>query len=133
MAEIKVLFSINFAFSLFGHYEIQVPSTLRQFSSQQEQKGGVIGILFMALTFTLTSFTCTVQFVGLLLVAASQGEFFWPAIGMVAFSTAFAFPFFFLALYHFVRSIVGSKVHYVYILLAIIFPLTLAYLEILTC
>ena len=90
---------IYFAFSLFGHYEIQIPSVLRQFSSQQEQKGGVIGVLFMALTFTLTSFTCTVQFVGLLLVAASQGEYFWPAIGMIAFSTAFASPFFFLALF----------------------------------
>ena len=53
----------------------------------------------MALTFTLTSFTCTVQFVGLLLVAASQGAFFWPVLGMVVFSTAFAFPFFFLALF----------------------------------
>jgi len=90
---------IYFAFSLFGHYEIQLPSAIRQFSSQQEQKGGVLGILFMALTFTLTSFTCTVQFVGLLLVAASQGAFFWPILGMVVFSTAFAFPFFFLALF----------------------------------
>jgi len=90
---------IYFAFSLFGQYEIQLPSALRQFSSQQEQREGVIGILFMALTFTLTSFTCTVQFVGLLLVAASQGDFFWPVLGMVVFSTAFAFPFFFLALF----------------------------------
>ena len=90
---------VYFAFSLFGHYEIQIPSVIRQFSTQQEQKGGVVGILFMALTFTLTSFTCTVQFVGLLLVAASQGEFFWPVIGMIAFSSAFASPFFFLALF----------------------------------
>jgi thiol:disulfide interchange protein DsbD len=90
---------IYFAFSLFGHYEIQLPSALSKFSSQHEEKEGVIGILFMALTFTLTSFTCTVQFVGLLLVAASQGEYFWPAIGMVAFASAFAFPFFFLALF----------------------------------
>ena len=53
----------------------------------------------MSLTFTLTSFTCTVQFVGLLLVAASAGHYFWPIIGMLSFSTAFAFPFFFLALF----------------------------------
>ena len=90
---------IYFAFSLFGYYEIQLPSALRQFSVQQEERGGVLGILFMATTFTLTSFTCTVQFVGLLLVAASQGEFFWPVLGMIAFSMAFAFPFFFLALF----------------------------------
>ena len=90
---------IYFAFSLFGQYEIQLPSSLRQFSVQQEDRVGIMGILFMALTFTLTSFTCTVQFVGLLLVAASQGEFFWPALGMITFSTAFASPFFLLALF----------------------------------
>jgi len=90
---------IYFAFSLFGHYEIQLPSSLRQFSVQQEDREGVMGILFMALTFTLTSFTCTVQFVGLLLVAASQGEYFWPILGMITFSTAFASPFFLLALF----------------------------------
>ncbi len=90
---------IYFAFSLFGHFEIQMPSAFRQFSMKQESRGGVVGILFMALTFTLTSFTCTVQFVGLLLVAASQGNFLWPALGMIAFATAFATPFFFLALF----------------------------------
>ncbi len=90
---------IYFAFSLFGMYEIQLPEKLRQFSLQQEGRGGVIGTLFMAVTFTLTSFTCTVQFVGLLLVAAAQGQWFWPLIGMVVFSAAFALPFFFLALF----------------------------------
>ncbi len=90
---------IFFAFSLLGHFEIQLPSALRQFSVKQEQRGGLIGIMFMAFTFTITSFTCTVQFVGLLLVAASQGSYLWPAIGMVAFSATFALPFFFLALF----------------------------------
>ena len=91
---IAILF-IYFAFSLFGYYEIQVPSILRQYSLKQESKGGTLGILFMSLTFTLTSFTCTVQFVGLLLVAASSGEYFWPILGMICFSSAFAFPFFY--------------------------------------
>jgi thiol:disulfide interchange protein DsbD len=90
---------IYFALSLFGMYEIELPSALRQYSLKQEGRGGVMGTLFMAVTFTLTSFTCTVQFVGLLLVAASQGHWFWPMIGMVVFSAAFALPFFFLALF----------------------------------
>ena len=90
---------IYFALSLFGMYEIELPSALRQYSLKQEGRGGVMGTLFMAVTFTLTSFTCTVQFVGLLLVAASQGQWFWPMIGMVVFSAAFALPFFFLALF----------------------------------
>jgi thiol:disulfide interchange protein DsbD len=90
---------VYFALSLFGMYEIQLPQSLRQFSLRQESRGGYVGTLFMALTFTLTSFTCTVQFVGLLLVAASRGEWFWPALGMIIFSAAFATPFFFLALF----------------------------------
>ncbi len=90
---------IFFALSLFGMYEIQVPAKLRNMSMQQEKRSGYLGILFMALTFTLASFTCTVQFVGLLLVAAAQGQWFWPMIGMIVFSTAFALPFFFLAMF----------------------------------
>ena len=90
---------IYFALSLFGMYEIELPSALRQFTLKQEGRGGYVGTLFMALTFTLTSFTCTVQFVGLLLVRAVQGDWFWPALGMLIFSAAFALPFFFLALF----------------------------------
>ena len=90
---------IYLAFSLFGYYEIQTPSFIRQFSINQESRGGVIGILFMSLTFTLTSFTCTVAFVGALLATASQGAVFWPIIGMLSFSLAFASPFFLLALF----------------------------------
>lgn len=95
---IALLF-IYLAFSLFGYYEIQTPSFLRQFSINQENRGGIIGILFMSLTFTLTSFTCTVAFVGALLATASQGAIFWPIIGMLSFSLAFASPFFLLALF----------------------------------
>ena len=56
-------------------------------------------VLAMGLAFTLTSFTCTVQFVGTLLIAASQGMWFWPIVGMLVFSTVFAFPFFLLGLF----------------------------------
>jgi len=90
---------IYFAFSLFGFYEIDLPESLKRFSLQRENSEGYAGILFMALTFTLTSFTCTVAFMGLILVAASQGEWFWPIIGMLIFSLAFASPFFLLALF----------------------------------
>lgn len=90
---------IYFALSLFGMYEIQLPQSLTQFTLKQEGRGGYVGTLFMAVTFTLTSFTCTVQFTGLLLVAAAQGLWFWPMVGMVVFSAAFALPFFFLALF----------------------------------
>ena len=90
---------VYFSLSLFGMYDIQLPQWLTNLSLKQEGRGGTLGTIFMAVTFTLTSFTCTVQFVGLLLVAASNGQWFWPMLGMVIFSTAFASPFFFLALF----------------------------------
>lgn len=90
---------IFFGMNLLGMFELQIPSWMLTWSSKKESKGGISGILFMALTFTLVSFTCTFSFVGLLLVWAANGEYFWPIIGMLAFSTAFASPFFFLALF----------------------------------
>ena len=90
---------IFFAFSLFGYYELQAPRFLTQYSMKQESRSGYTGILFMALTFTLASFTCTAALVGTLLVAASQGQYFWPIVGMLSFATAFASPFFLLALF----------------------------------
>ena len=52
----------------------------------------------MGLTFTLTSFSCTAPFIGTLLVMAAGGDWQWPLVGMLAFSTVFALPFFVLAL-----------------------------------
>lgn len=94
---------IFFAFNLFGAYEITVPtSILTRLDSLTRSKegdgGGVVGALLMGLTFTLTSFTCTSPFVGTILVAASQGEWQMPMLGMLAFATVFAIPFFILAL-----------------------------------
>ena len=54
--------------------------------------------MLMGLTFTLTSFTCTSPFVGTILVSASNGDWQKPLLGMLAFSTVFALPFFVLAL-----------------------------------
>lgn len=89
---------IGFAMSLFGAYEIQVPSSVLTRLDKLSGGGQAVGTLLMGLTFTLTSFTCTAPFVGTLLVLAAQGEWKWPLIGMLAFSTVFALPFFFLSL-----------------------------------
>jgi thiol:disulfide interchange protein DsbD len=53
----------------------------------------------MGVTFTLTSFTCTTAFVGTVLIYATRGEWFWAVVGMLAFATAFALPFFLFALF----------------------------------
>ena len=92
-----------FAFNLFGAYEIAIPTglltKLDSLTRAKEGEGsGIIGALLMGLTFTLTSFTCTSPFVGTILVSASQGNWKMPLVGMVAFSTVFALPFFVLAL-----------------------------------
>ena len=89
---------VVFAFNMLGLFEIRIPSSLLTFTANKEQAGGYLGAMFMALTFTLTSFTCTFAFAGTLLVAAAQGQFYWPIIGMMAFGSAFALPFFLLAI-----------------------------------
>jgi thiol:disulfide interchange protein DsbD len=92
-----------FAFNLFGAYEITIPTgiltKLDNLTRSQEGEGsGIIGALLMGLTFTLTSFTCTSPFVGTILVSAAGGDWQMPLLGMLAFSTVFALPFFVLAL-----------------------------------
>lgn len=90
---------LGFGLSLMGLFEIRVPNFLLTWSSKQESTGGLVGVMFMALTFTLVSFTCTFAFLGPILVWAANGELLWPIIGMVSFSTAFAAPFLILALF----------------------------------
>lgn len=95
IAGVLVFFGLN----LLGMFELRMPGWLLTYTSSQEGRGGFVGVLFMALTFTLTSFTCTFAFVGGLLVAAAQGDRLWPTLGLLAFSAAFSLPFFFLALF----------------------------------
>ncbi len=92
-----------FAFNLFGAYEITIPTgvltKLDNLTRSKEGEGSeIIGALLMGLTFTLTSFTCTSPFVGTILVSASNGAWQLPLLGMLAFSSIFALPFFVLAL-----------------------------------
>ena len=87
-----------FALNMLGMFEMRVPSWVLNWSAQRESAGGYLGAVFMALTFTLTSFTCTFAFAGSVLVSAANGEYFWPLLGMGAFGLAFALPFFVLAL-----------------------------------
>ena len=95
---IAVMF-IAFGLSLLGLFELRLPNSLLNLSSQGEQAGGVIGVMFMALTLVITSFTCTAPVVGALLVAAAVGEsYMYPILGMLIFSTVVALPFFALSI-----------------------------------
>lgn len=87
-----VLFTV-FAFSFFGYFEITLPSSWTNKSDRAADRGGLIGIFFMAFTLSLVSFSCTGPIIGSLLVGAAQGSRLGPAIGMLGFSSALALPF----------------------------------------
>jgi thiol:disulfide interchange protein len=89
---------IAFGLSLLGLFEIRLPSFLLNASARGESRGGLIGVIFMALTLTITSFTCTFPVVGGLLVMAAGGNFLYPILGLATFATVLALPFFLLAL-----------------------------------
>jgi thiol:disulfide interchange protein DsbD len=94
IAAIFVIFALN----LFGAFEIQIPTGIMNKLNKKTQGAGIGSILAMGLVFSLTSFTCTVPFVGSALISATGGEWFYPVIGMLGFSTVFALPFFIFAL-----------------------------------
>ena len=88
-----------FAASFFGAFEIVLPSSLVGKSDKNSEKGGLVGIFFMALTLVLVSFSCTGPIVGSVLIRSTAGEFWTPMVTMLAFSVAFALPFTIFALF----------------------------------
>jgi len=85
---------IVFAASFLGAFELTLPNSWINKADQASDKGGFIGIFFMAFTLALVSFSCTGPIVGTLLVeAASGGSYMGPIIGMLGFSLAIALPF----------------------------------------
>lgn len=97
---IAVIF-VAFALNLFGLYELGVPNEvlnkLHVRASTHENQ--IVSVILMGFVFSLTSFTCTVPFVGTLMVSFSRGQWFVPLIGMTVFASVFALPFFLLALF----------------------------------
>ena len=87
-----IIFMI-FAASLFGAFEIVMPTSLVNKADAKSEKGGLFGVFFMALTLVLVSFSCTGPIVGTILIKSTQGEIWEPIITMLAFSAAFALPF----------------------------------------
>jgi thiol:disulfide interchange protein DsbD len=100
---LAILF-VAFALNLFGVWQVTVPSGLltaldaRVGRMTRASTNGIAGPVLMGLLFTLTSFTCTAPFVGTVLVSAAAGQWIMPVVGMLAYSTVFAAPFFVLAL-----------------------------------
>ena len=89
------------AFSLFGLFEITLPSSLSTALDNRAGRGGYLGTVFMAASFTVVSFTCVAPFLGGFSGMATSGNFsrLELAAGALTFATAFASPFFLLALF----------------------------------
>jgi thiol:disulfide interchange protein len=91
---------IGFALSLLGVFELRLPSSLLNWAGAKgSSDSSWTGVIFMGLTLTLVSFSCTAPFVGGLLAAASGGTWAFPLFGMIAYSTTFALPFVLLSLF----------------------------------
>ena len=83
-----------FAASFLGAFEIMLPNSWANKVDKQADRGGLIGIFFMALALAIVSFSCTGPIVGTLLVqAAAGGSQIGPIVGMLGFSLAIALPF----------------------------------------
>jgi thiol:disulfide interchange protein len=90
---------VVFAASFLGAFEIMLPNSWANKVDSQADRGGIIGILFMALALAIVSFSCTGPIVGTLLVQAASKGGIAPVVGMLGFSLALALPFMFFAMF----------------------------------
>lgn len=93
------LILVVFAVSFLGAFEIMLPNSWANKIDRQADRGGLIGIFFMALALAVVSFSCTGPIVGTLLVEAASKGGLAPLIGMLGFSSALALPFMLFALF----------------------------------
>jgi len=91
---------IIFAFSFLGAFEIRMPSSWVNKADAKADKGGLIGVFFMAFTLVLVSFSCTGPVIGTALVQAiSSGSVLAPSIVMGGFALGLALPFTMFAIF----------------------------------
>jgi thiol:disulfide interchange protein len=90
---------VFFAASFLGAFEIMLPNSWANKIDSQADRGGIIGILFMALALAIVSFSCTGPIVGTLLVESASKGGIAPIVGMLGFSLALALPFMLFAMF----------------------------------
>jgi thiol:disulfide interchange protein DsbD len=90
-----------FAFSFFGYYELTLPSSWTNKTTQGENVGGIIGIFFMALTLAIVSFSCTGPILGSLLAGSltADGGAWQLTAGMAGFGVSLGLPFALFAMF----------------------------------
>jgi thiol:disulfide interchange protein DsbD len=93
------LLLVVFAISFLGAFEITLPQSWSNKVDNQADRGGVLGIFFMALALAIVSFSCTGPIVGTLLVESASKGGIAPIVGMLGFSFAIALPFALFAMF----------------------------------
>ncbi|UZO80019.1 thioredoxin family protein [Aquimarina sp. ERC-38] len=93
------LLLLVFGFSFLGAFEIVLPNSWANKIDRKSERGGVVGIFFMALALAIVSFSCTGPIVGTILVEAASKGGIAPLVGMFGFSLAIALPFAVFALF----------------------------------
>ncbi|KAA1248079.1 thioredoxin family protein [Aquimarina sp. RZ0] len=90
---------IVFGLSFLGAFEIMLPNSWANKVDRQADRGGLLGMFFMALALAIVSFSCTGPIVGTILVEAASKGGIAPIIGMFGFSLAIALPFALFAMF----------------------------------
>ena len=95
------LIFIVFAISFLGAFEITMPSKLANKVDSASDKGGFMGVFFMALTLIIVSFSCTGPALGGVIggVLSTDGGATYLTIAMLGFGLGLAFPFMTFALF----------------------------------
>jgi len=90
-----------FAFSFFGFYELTLPTSWTNKTTEGENSGGLLGVFFMALTLAIVSFSCTGPILGSLLAGSltSDGGAWQLTAGMGGFGVALGLPFALFAMF----------------------------------
>lgn len=83
---------IIFGISFLGAFEIVLPNSWLNKMDAQSDRGGFLGIFFMATTLSLVSFSCTGIFIGNLIPLVSNSPT-GPFFGFLGFGLGFALPF----------------------------------------
>ena len=98
------LLFIFFALWMFGVVNVNITGALLSKTDEagQSAKNAYIGSIILGVAFAITSFSCTVPVVGMLLVVAASGTasgLFTSLLGMSVYGIVFAFPFVVLSLF----------------------------------
>ncbi|MCB9261151.1 MAG: thioredoxin family protein [Flavobacteriales bacterium] len=82
-----------FAMAFLGMFELTLPSGFVNKMDAKGDKGGYIGIFFIAFTLVLVSFSCTAPIVGTVAILSSGGMIIKAVAAMLGFALVFALPF----------------------------------------